>query len=174
MKLYFLLANILMVSSSGVALAIETVTEARLDKVAEKGRMVMPFNLEQTLHIFTKKPLGGVQQIFSKDPKNKEQIRLIREHLVEKSADFKERNFSDPIKIHGEDMPGLSLLKQAKLNAITIKYKELPDGAEITYTSEEPNLIKAIQQWFDAQLRDHARHAVMHRSHHHKMKKELD
>ena len=166
MKHFFLLGSFLIASSSGVVLAVEKASEARLDEVAKKGRMVMPFNLEQTLHIFTKKPFGGVQQIISKDPDNKEQIRLIREHLVEKASDFKQRNFSDPTKIHGEDMPGLSALKQAELDAITIKYQELPDGAEITYSSEEPDLIKAIQQWFDAQLSDHARHSVMHRKHH--------
>jgi len=35
--------------------AAEQATEQRLDEVAVRGRHVMPFNLEQTTHIFNKK-----------------------------------------------------------------------------------------------------------------------
>lgn len=44
-------------------------------------------------------------------------------------------------------------------------YKKLPDGAEITYATHIEKLKRAIHQWFDAQLSDHARHAMP--GHHH-------
>jgi hypothetical protein len=47
-----------------------------------------------------------------------------------------------------------------------IVYKELPNGAEIDYSTDEPKLIEAIPKWFDAQLSDHARHAVPGHPHH--------
>ena len=62
-------------------------------------------------------------------------------------------------------MPGLAELKTAKAGQIKIEYKELPDGAQITYSTEVPKFRQAIHQWFDAQLSDHARHAVPGHSH---------
>ena len=148
------------------ATAIEKASDARINEVAELGKHVMPFDLNQTLHVFSKIENGGVQQVITKDPENKPQITLIREHLSKIASDFKQSNFSDPEKIHGKDMPGLEALRTAEADAITILYREIADGAEITYTSDKPELIIAIHQWFDAQLRDHDRHATMHRMHH--------
>lgn len=109
---------------------------------------------------------GGIQQVLVKKLKNTNQISLFREHLAKIASDFKLANFSEPEKIHGQDMPGLEALRTAESNVITIKYRELPEGAEISYITDKPKLVTAIHHWFDAQLRDHDRHATMHRSHH--------
>lgn len=171
MKYYHSIMTAALIIASSSVSAIEKATEARLDDVAKKGRHVMPFNLEQTLHVFTNKIDGGLQKVVVKDTNNKSQIKLIREHLIKIASDFKQRDFSDPIKIHGEDMPGLQALINAKSDSITIQYRQLVDGAEITYSSKSPDLVDAIHQWFGAQLSDHSRHAVMHQSHHMNHKK---
>ncbi len=149
-----------------VATAMEKSSTARINEVARLGKQVMPFDLNRTLHIFSKTEHGGVQQVISKDSDNLEQVTLIREHLSKIAADFKLADFTDPEKIHGKDMPGLEALRNAKPKDLSILYREIADGAEITYTSEDVTIIHAIHQWFDAQLNDHARHAVMHRQHH--------
>jgi hypothetical protein len=148
------------------AQAAEKATEERLDEVAKRSVYVMPFSLEQTTHVFSKTEKGGLQQVIAKDAANAEQIKLIREHLSKISQEFMRGDFSDPAKIHGEDMPGLSELKAAPPGQIKVVYKELPDGAEINYSTDDPKLIKAIHKWFDAQLSDHARHAVPDHPHH--------
>lgn len=140
--------------------AVEKASEQRLDEVVQRGSHVMPFNLEQTTHIFSKTEKGGVQQVIVKDPANAEQIKLIREHLTKISHEFQQGDFSNPAKIHGDAMPGLDELRKSKPNQIDIVYKELPNGAEINYSTDIPVLINAIHQWFDAQLSDHARHAI--------------
>jgi hypothetical protein len=145
---------------------VEKVTEQRLDEVVERGSHVMPFDLEQTTHIFSKTDKGGVQQVIVKDPANAEQIKLIRQHLTKISHEFQQGDFSNPVKIHGESMAGLDELRKAKQGEIIIIYKELSDGAEIDYAAKSPVLITAIHQWFDAQLSDHARHAVSGHSNH--------
>lgn len=147
--------------------AVKPADEQRLDEVAERGVHVMPFDLEKTLHVFTKTNEGGVQQVVAKDKSDSEQIRLIREHLSEISTEFRQGDFSKPAQIHGEDMPGLAELRSAKAGQIKIDYTELPDGAQINYASDSPRLIDAIHQWFDAQLSDHARHAVPGHGHGH-------
>jgi len=148
------------------AYAVEKASEQRLDEVVKRGSHVMPFNLEQTTHIFSKTEKGGVQQVIVKDPANAEQIKLIRQHLSKIAHEFQQGDFSNPAKIHGDTMPGLEELRSAKSGQISIVYKELPDGAEIDYSTEEPILINAIHQWFDAQLSDHARHAISGHSSH--------
>lgn len=150
--------------------AVEKASEQRLDEVAQHGSHVMPFNLEQTLHVFSKTQTGGLQQVITKDSSNIEQVKLIREHLSKISQEFMQGDFSDPEKIHGEGMPGLSELRTAQPGQIKIVYKELPNGAEIDYSTDNAKLIEAIHKWFDAQLSDHARHAIpghdIHQMHH--------
>ncbi|MEL0083543.1 MAG: aspartate carbamoyltransferase [Gammaproteobacteria bacterium] len=152
------------------ALAVEKASEQRLDEVAQRGSHVMPFNLEQTTHVFSKTEKGGLQQVIAKDDSNIDQIRLIREHLSKISQEFKQGDFADPEKIHGEGMPGLSELRRAQPGQIKIVYKDLANGAEIDYSTDNAKLIETIHKWFDAQLRDHSRHAIqdhdLHQMHH--------
>ncbi len=146
---------------------VEKADERRLDEIAKRGTHVMPFDLEKTTHVFSRTDQGGVQQVVVKDKSDTGQIRLIRAHLSEISEDFMRGDFSKPARIHGESMPGLSELKSAKPGQIRIEYSELPDGAQISYSTRSPRLIEAIHRWFDAQLSDHARHAVPGHSRHH-------
>ena len=146
--------------------AAEKKDEKRLDEIAERGSHVMPFDLEKTTHIFTQTSSGGIQQVITKNKSDTGQINLIRAHLSEISNEFKHGNFSNPEKIHGKNMPGLTELKAAQSGQIKFEYEKLPDGAQITYSTEVEKLRHAIHQWFDAQLSDHARHAVPGHSNH--------
>jgi hypothetical protein len=139
---------------------------SRLDEVEKRGAQVMPFYLEQTTHIFTKTEKGGLQVVISKESADKGQIELIRAHLFKISRDFMQGDFSDPMKIHGEDMPGLAELRKASPGSIRIEYRELPTGAQIGYLSDDPQLVAAIHRWFDAQLSDHSGHAVPDSNYH--------
>jgi hypothetical protein len=136
-------------------------TAARQAEVATRGAQVMPFDLEQTMHLFQSLDDGGLQTVTVKDPANREQIALIQAHLQEEAAKFQRGDFSDPAKIHGEEMPGLAALK-AGAGQIDIQYLPLPDGAQIRYTTTDPTLVMAIHHWFMAQRADHGRHATGH------------
>ena len=144
------------------------ITQERMEEVVQRGTQVMPFNLDKTMHIFSKTELGGIQQVIAKDESDGRQIDLVRKHLTEISQQFTQRNFSGPEHIHGKDMPGLMALRNAEPDAISIIYSELDNGAQIEYFSTKTNLVNAIHQWFDAQLKDHARHAMPGHDMHHK------
>lgn len=152
----------LMVTQPSLA---QTVSPERLKEVTEHGRHVMPFDLKLTQHIFTKTEMGGVQQVAVRDSNDKPQVELIRQHLTKISGEFSHGDFSDPEKIHGKEMPGLAELRKAKPGQLHVQYKELPDGAEITYSSKEPGLVDAIHRWFDAQLADHGPDAMSGMNH---------
>ncbi|MFG1942654.1 hypothetical protein [Nonomuraea sp. NPDC048826] len=130
----------------------------RQAEVAAKGRQVMPFDLDRTMHRFTKTGTGGLQTVTAKDPADARQVQLIREHLTEEVTRFGEGDFGDPASIHGGEMPGLRAL-EAGHDRIDIRYAEAPAGARITYTASDPALVEALHAWFDAQVTDHGQHA---------------
>jgi hypothetical protein len=134
---------------------------ARQAEVATRGAKVMPFDLEQTMHHFQSLDNGGLQTVTAKDPGNQAQIALIQAHLKEEAEKFQRGDFSDPAKIHGENMPGLAELT-AGAGQLEIQYLPLPDGAQIRYTTKEPALVMAIHHWFMAQRADHGQHATGH------------
>ena len=135
--------------------------QTRHGEVATRGAKVMPFDLEQTIHVFEKLDDGGLQKVVVKDSSNKKQIALIQSHLKEESEKFRKGDFSDPAKIHGEDMPGLADLKSGA-KKIDIRYTVLLDGAQIRFTAKDPKLVTALHRWFSAQVSDHGHHASGH------------
>jgi hypothetical protein len=159
------LSLLVMLLQPVMARADGTAAEARLDEVQKRGSQVMPFSLERTVHIFTKTDKGGIQQVVVKEITDAEQIGLIRAHLSEIAQRFAQGDFSAPAQIHGEYMPGLATLRSASPRQIGIEYEDLANGGQIVYSTDDPGLIEAIHRWFDAQLKDHARHAVPGHSH---------
>ncbi|WP_246598814.1 aspartate carbamoyltransferase [Methylogaea oryzae] len=123
---------------------------------------------KKTVHVFDKTANGGLQQVVAKNAGDVEQIRLIREHLSHIAARFTQGDFSGPARIHGNAMPGLAAMS-AGAGQIRFVYGELPNGAQIDYSTDQPELVGAIHAYFDAQLSDHARHAVSgHHGRHHR------
>jgi len=127
-------------------------------QVAERGREVMPFDLDATTHTFTETDAGGVQTVTADDPGDDRQIELIRSHLRDERARFSRGDFDDPAAIHGHDMPGLAELV-AGHDRITVTYAEDPAGAVLVYATDDPRLVGAIHAWFERQLLDHGDHA---------------
>lgn len=152
---------------SCTAYAVGSASTERLDEVAKRGVHVMPFDLEKTLHIFNKTDNGGIQQVVAKETVDSGQITLIRQHLADIAARFAKGDFSGPKRIHGDDMPGV---KELALGAgrVHFTYQNLPNGGQIEYVTDAPDLVTAIHRYFDAQLSDHARHVMPdgHGQHH--------
>jgi hypothetical protein len=131
----------------------------RAADVHQMGHTVMPFALEQTTHVFEMTTTGGIQDVVAKDPADSAQIRLIRQHLSHEASQFKSGDYSDPMSLHGRDMPGVSQLSAAG-GRLEVEYQDLPAGARITFVATDPELITAIHRWFGAQLSDHGADAT--------------
>ncbi len=134
---------------------------SRQDEVAHSGASVMPFDLMRTTHYFDDTPSGGVETITANDERDARQAALIRAHLATEAKRFSHGDFSDPAKIHGADMPGLAELTGAGTK-LHVKYKKLPAGASLTYTSRDRAVAAAVHAWFAVQRSDHAAHAHLH------------
>ncbi len=142
----------------------------RQAEVSQRGKDVMPFSLSATTHIFAKGDTGGVQQVVAKVAGDEAQTKLIQQHLKEIQAQFLKGDFSGPTHIHGQSMPGLAELKAAKPGQIAIVYRDIKDGAELTYDTANIKLVAALHKWFDAQLSDHGKDAMEGHAHHKEMK----
>jgi len=149
-----------------MASAMAAQAQQRQAEVAARGAGVMPFDLKDSSHIFTKSRNGGLQQVQARNPKDIAQVRLIRSHLRDIAARFEQGDFSAPTQIHGDDMPGLAQLKLAMPGEISVQYRELFNGAQIRYATSNPALVPVLHQWFDAQLADHGADASEGHEHH--------
>ncbi len=124
------------------------------ERVHEMSHSVMPFDMSKTIHIFKMTESGGIERILVRNPSETSQIVLIRRHLKREAKKFQRGNYSDPVKLHGADMPGLKELA-ANASQIKISYAQLPTGAQITFRTENLQLLTTIHRWFGAQLSEH-------------------
>ncbi|MEU4620658.1 hypothetical protein AB0G04_11865 [Actinoplanes sp. NPDC023801] len=153
---------LLAAATSAIALLTGCTGDRPADRQAEiaaRGSSVMPFDLERTTHRFAKADTGGTQTVVADDPRSTDQIALIRQHLTAEVERFRAGDFADPARIHGTEMPGLAELR-AHGGRIAITYENTPDGARVTYTTDDDKLRDALHHWFDAQVSDHGEHAT--------------
>ena len=123
------------------------------------GSQVMPFDLSKTQHIFQMTESGGVQQVIARDSNDAEQVALIRQHLQHEAMRFSAGDFSDPTALHGADMPGIKELAAGSAQ-VRVEYSDLPNGAQLSFSTRDLHLITAIHRWFGAQLSDHGADAT--------------
>lgn len=166
MKNYPLLWFGLLLFSTATS-ALENTAPKKTEEVHRRIQQVAPYALDQTLQTFTKTVHGGVQHVIAKSADNSKQIKLIQEHLLKISDEFRKGDFSASESVHGGDMPGLAQLKKAETDDIKFDYEALPNGAQIHYSSEYPQYVQALHLWFDAQLKDHSSDVIPEHSQHH-------
>jgi hypothetical protein len=126
--------------------------------VAERGAVVMPFDLDATTHRFVPTVDGGVQTVVADNPTDAGQVRLVQSHLQGEAEAFARGDFGDPERIHGAEMPGLAVLRNSA-GSLAVEYRARDDGAELTFASADPVVVAALHDWFAAQTSDHGSHA---------------
>ena len=124
------------------------------EHVHQMAHGVMPFDMSRTVHIFRMTETGGIQRVIAKDPGAMDQIALIQQHLQHEAERFQHGDYSDPAKLHGATMPGLTEL-QIGASHIKVSYAPLPEGAEITFETADLYMLTALHRWFGAQLSEH-------------------
>ena len=138
--------------------------QQRQDDVRARGADVMPFSLDATQHVFEKTAGGGTQRVLARAD-HQDQVAMIRAHLRGIAQAFTTRDFSGPTHIHGSRMPGLAELQSAPPDALSVTYRDIDNGGEVTYRASSAALRDAVHRWFDAQLADHGDDATDHAPH---------
>lgn len=137
-----------------LSVAFAVYAQTPQERVHRMSHGVMPFDMAKTMHIFRMTESGGIERILVRDPRDTDQIALIRTHLQHEAGKFRRGDYSDPARLHGAGMPGLGEL-EANASHIRITYSEVPAGAQITFETKELRLLTAIHRWFGAQLSEH-------------------
>lgn len=128
--------------------------QTKQEQVHHMSHHIMPFDMSKTIHVFKMTESGGIQKVLVKNPKETDQVLLIRQHLSHEAEMFSHGNYSDPAKLHGVDMPGIAQLSAAP-SKVKVTYSELPEGAQLTFETKELKMVTAIHRWFGAQLSEH-------------------
>lgn len=149
------------------AQAEEKADPKHLAQVQQRSQHEVPYSLAKTQQTFSKTVHGGIQHVVAKSADDAEQVKLIRAHLLKMVGAFNKGDFSATERMHGADMPGLARLKKAEIGDVRYEYKSLPDGGQIHYSSEYPELVQALHEWFEAQAKDHGSDTISGHSQHH-------
>ena len=167
MKRYqLILTSLLLIATSAYA------ADQASPKQTTQVQQAAPFSRDLTLQTFTKTAHGGVQHVIVKSANNSAEIKLIQAHLLKLTNEFRKGDFSTTEKAHGANMSGLAQLKMANPDEIRFDYQTLPNGAQIHYSSEYPQYVQALHEWFDAQTAAHGNAVLPEHSQHHAMPSE--
>lgn len=162
-----LLALIGFLFFSATAWALEQAHPGNVNEIHQRMQQLVPFSLNKTLETFTKTVHGGIQHIVAKSADDSKQVKLIQAHLQKLAGEFAKGDFSMTERIHGSEMPGLTVLKTAQPDDIKFEYKALPNGAQIHYATEYPQFVQALHLWFDAQKIEHGSDEIPGHTQHH-------
>lgn len=128
--------------------------QTQQEHVHAMAHAVMPFDIAKTQHVFAMTASGGVERVVVRNPADKDQLPLIRQHLQKEAAQFQRGDYSDPALLHGARMAGIDELTRGA-RRIRVSYEERPDGAQIVFATSDAHLVTAIHRWFGAQLSEH-------------------
>ncbi len=123
----------------------------------ERGNMVMGFNQTMIHHHFMSTATGGEIMIMSTNQSDIKTINEIRSHVKEIQYEFSAGNFTKPFYIHAQIVPGTNVMT-AKKDLINYSIKDIDGGSILVLTTNDTQLLDAIQQFMNFQSSQHMGH----------------
>jgi plastocyanin len=122
-----------------------------------RGNVAMGFDQNKIMHHFMATPTGGQIMIVAIDNNDSETISQIRSHILDIQQEFSQGNFTKPFFIHDQRVPGTEVMAQKK-NLINYSVQNLHNGAVLTLTTNDIELMQAIQLFMSFQGTQHHGH----------------
>jgi hypothetical protein len=122
--------------------------------VVQRGDHVMGFSHEKTTHHFRLTKDGGSIEAIANDSADANSRDEIRRHLQHIAMLFREGDFNAPMLIHARTPPGVPTMKKLR-DEIHYRVEDLPNGARVRVSSENPKAIAAIHDFLRFQIQDH-------------------
>jgi hypothetical protein len=135
------------------AAAAQGGSDTAYTRLQERGRAVMGVDQYASVHRFDDLADGGRIELTT-SPSDKSSVATIRQHLAGISKAFARGDFSDPMLVHAEEVPGTATMK-ARRAAIQYRYAELPGGGEVRIRTQDPQAIEAIHAFLAFQRQEH-------------------
>jgi len=123
-------------------------------QIDERGDQVMGFDHDKTTHAFRLTPRGGVIEVAANDRKDAETRDAIRSHLGHIAKMFAEGDFDAPMLIHGQEPPGVDVMKRDRAK-ITWQYEETNMGGRVVARTDDAAARAAIHEFLRFQIEEH-------------------
>jgi hypothetical protein len=126
-------------------------------KMTQRGNVAMGFNQNKITHQFIPTPFGGEIIITALNASDKETINLIKNHVSEIQKEFSQGNFTRPFFIHAQQVPGTEVMYEKK-DLIEYNILEMKTGSSLVLTTNDTQLVDAINQFMEFQAKQHYGH----------------
>ncbi len=123
----------------------------------ERGDIAMGFNQSEIHHHFMSTSTGGEIMIMSTDMNDTKTINEIRSHVRDIQYEFSQGNFTKPFYIHAQVVPGTDIMT-AKKDLIQYSIKDIEGGSVLVLSTNDTELLYAIQQFMNFQSSQHIGH----------------
>jgi hypothetical protein len=123
----------------------------------ERGNVAMGFDQMKIHHQFMATSTGGEIMIMSTNTTDTQTINEIKSHVKDIQYEFSQGNFSKPFYIHDQVVPGTDVMT-AKKDLIQYSIKDLDGGSALILTTNDTELLNAIQQFMNFQSSQHMGH----------------
>jgi hypothetical protein len=123
----------------------------------ERGNVAMGFDQNKIHHHFMSTMTGGEIMIMSKNMSDVQTINEIRDHIKTIQYEFSQGNFTNPFYIHAQVVPGTDIMT-TKRNLIQYAIQDIDGGSSLILTTNDTELLNAIQQFMDFQSSQHVGH----------------
>jgi hypothetical protein len=123
----------------------------------ERGNIAMGFNQSMIHHHFMSTTTGGEIMIMSENMSDVQTINEIKNHVKDIQYQFSQGNFTKPFYIHAQIVPGTDIMA-AKKDLINYSIKDIDGGSVLILTTNDTELLSAIQQFMNFQSSQHMGH----------------
>lgn len=134
-----------------------TTTSFNQTSMLERGNVAMGFNQTMIHHHFMSTATGGEIMIMSTNSSDIKTVNEIRSHVKEIQYEFSQGNFTKPFFIHAQIVPGTDVMATKK-DLINYSIKEIDGGSILILTTNDTQLLAAIQQFMNFQSSQHMGH----------------
>lgn len=120
-----------------------------------RGKHVMGFDQQKTVHHFRLFEDGGAIEVSVKDKADTANLSAIRGHLPHISKLFGEGQFEAPMHVHDtKDIPGVADLARLK-SKVTYTFVETPAGGRVDIVTSDKEALEALHAFLRFQITDH-------------------
>ena len=123
-------------------------------QLTARGDHAMGFDQTKTTHHFVLYDNGGSIEVTAKDAKDKASITAIRAHLPHVMKMFAAGDFSTPMYVHAQDVPGTAGMQRLR-DRIAYQYDDMPAGGRLRITTRHVRALQAVHEFLKFQIADH-------------------
>lgn len=122
--------------------------------VDRNGDKVMGFPHDKTTHHFRLQADGGSIEVEANDASDTANRDKIRQHLGHIAHKFAAGDFTAPMLIHSQKVPGTDAMTKLKAD-ISYKFEDLAKGGRVKISTKNPQALKAVHEFLRFQISDH-------------------